>query len=106
MNRPMSTFCVMIAFGLTAVAQEPPQAPPDRVTDFRVVLLGTGTPNPRADRWGPAGTTAMMADMRKAYDADIQIRRPKQGVDIDAKDITEGTVYQANGVQVAAFKVN
>jgi ribonuclease Z len=56
--------------------------------------------------WGPAGTTAMMADMRKAYDADIQIRRPKQGVDIDAKDITEGAVYQANGVQVAAFKVN
>src|SRR2546423_189659 len=56
--------------------------------------------------WGPAGTIAMMADMRKAYDADIQIRRPKQGVDIDAKDITEGVVYQANGVQVAAFKVN
>jgi hypothetical protein len=40
--------------------------------------------------WGPAGITAMMADMRKAYDADIQIRLPKQGVDIDAKDITEG----------------
>jgi ribonuclease Z len=179
MNRLMSTFCVMIAFGLTAVAQEPPRAPPDRITDFRVVLLGTGTPNPRPDRfgpailveagserlvfdcgrscttrlwqlriplgtvklfithlhsdhtigipdlwltgfltgpyggrtgafrvWGPAGTTAMMADMRKAYDADIQIRRPKQSVDIDAKNITEGAVYQANGVQVTAFRVN
>jgi ribonuclease Z len=54
MNRLTSTFCVMIAFGLTPVAQEPKETPPDRVTDFRVVLLGTGTPNPRADRFGPA----------------------------------------------------
>jgi ribonuclease Z len=179
MNRLMSTFYVMIAFGMATVAKEPSQAPPERVTDFRVVLLGTGSPNPRADRfgpailveagserlvfdcgrscttrlwqlriplgtvklfithlhsdhtvgipdlwltgflripyggrtgafrvWGPAGTTAMMVAMRKAYDADIQIRRPTQGVDIDAKDITEGAVYQASGVQVTAFKVN
>lgn len=179
MNRLISTFCVMIAFGLTAVAQAPPQAPPDRVTDFRVVLLGTGTPNPRADRfgpailveagserlvfdcgrscttrlwqlriplgtvklfithlhsdhtvgipdlwltgilpapfggrtapfrvWGPAGTAAMMANLEKAYEADIRIRQTALNAAIEAKDFTEGVVYRANGVQVTAFKVN
>src|SRR5882672_612402 len=30
-----------------------PSAEPS-VTDFRVVLLGTGTPNPRPDRFGPS----------------------------------------------------
>ena len=148
-------------------------------TGFRVVLLGTGTPNPRPDRfgpstlveagaerllfdcgrscttrlwqlaiplgtvklfithlqsdhtvgipdlwlmgflsnpygrrtgpfrvWGPAGRAAMMAHVRQAYDADIRIRKPQVGVEIDATDVTEGVVYEANGVRVTAFKVS
>jgi len=146
---------------------------------FRVVLLGTGTPNPRPDRFGPStlveagterlvfdcgrscttrlwqlkiplgsvklfithlhsdhtvgipdlwltgflslpygrrtgpfevfgprGTAAMMTHMREAYDADIRIRQPQQGFEINAKDFVEGVVYEKNGVRVTAFKVS
>jgi ribonuclease Z len=168
----------MIALSLTAAARQQRQAS-NPVTDFRVVLLGTGTPNPRADRfgpsilvetgserlvfdcgrscttrlwqlhiplgtvklfithlhsdhtvgipdlwltgflsnpygrrigpfrvWGPEGTTAMMANLQKAYQADIQIRQPNEGVDVEAKDITEGIVFEEHGVRVTAFKVD
>jgi ribonuclease Z len=156
-----------------------PHAAPPADSGFRVVLLGTGSPNPRPDRfgpsilveagserlvfdcgrscttrlwqlgiplgavklfithlhsdhtvgipdlwltgflsnpygrrtgafrvWGPAGTTAMMARMREAYDADIRIRKPQQGVEISATDFVEGPVYDENGVRVTAFKVS
>jgi len=179
MSRHISTLCLMIVLGSPAFAQQPPQAPPERAADFRVVLLGTGSPNPRADRfgpsvlveagserlvfdcgrscttrlwqlhiplgtvklfithlhsdhtvgipdlwltgflsnpygrrtgpfrvWGPEGTIAMMANLQKAYEADIQIRQPKDGAGIEAKDITEGVVFQEHGVRVTAFKVN
>jgi ribonuclease Z len=179
MNRPSLTLCVMLAFGLTAFAAQPSPVPPGRTIGFRVVLLGTGTPNPRVDRfgpsilveagserlvfdcgrscttrlwqlhvplgtvklflthlhsdhtvgipdlwltgilpapfggrtapfrvWGPAGTAAMMANLEKAYEADIQIRHTSLNAAIEAKDFTEGVVYRANGVQVTAFKVN
>jgi ribonuclease Z len=169
----------MIVLGLPAFAQQPSQAPQESATDFRVVLLGTGSPNPRADRfgpsilveagserlvfdcgrscttrlwqlhiplgtaklfithlhsdhtvgipdlwltgflsspygrrtgpfrvWGPEGTIAMMANLQKAYQADIQIRQPKDGAGIEAKDITEGVVFQEHGVRVTAFNVN
>jgi len=55
--------------------------------------------------WGPKGTVAMMTHMREAYDADILIRKPKDGYEIEAKDFTEGVVYDENGVRVTAFKV-
>src|SRR5204863_1033450 len=53
--------------------------------------------------WGPEGTTAMMANLQKAYEADIQIRQPKEGVAVEAKDFTEGVVFQENAVRVTAF---
>jgi len=56
--------------------------------------------------WGPAGTASMMANLEKAYEADIRIRGTSLNTAIEAKDFTEGVVYQANGVQVTAFKVN
>jgi ribonuclease Z len=156
-----------------------PHAAPPADSGFRVVLLGTGTPNPRPDRfgpstlveagserlvfdcgrscttrlwqlkiplgtvklfithlhsdhtvgipdlwltgflsnpygrrtgafrvWGPAGTAAMMSKMREAYDADVRIRQPQQGVEISATDFVEGPVYNENGVRVTAFKVS
>src|SRR5436309_979177 len=177
MNRLISALCLMIPLALTAFAQQR-QTPPDPAADFRVVLLGTGSPTPRPDRfgpsilveagserlvfdcgrscttrlwqlriplgsvklflthlhsdhtvgipdlwltgflsnpygrrtgsfrvWGPEGTKAMMSNLEKAYEADIRIRQPKQGFTIDAKDFTEGVVYQENGVRVTALKV-
>jgi ribonuclease Z len=56
--------------------------------------------------WGPEGTKAMMANLEKAYEADIHIRQPKEGFTVDATDFTEGVVYQENGVRVTAFKVS
>src|SRR5258708_27493315 len=35
-------------------AADPARSAEPSVTDFRVVLLGTGTPNPRPDRFGPS----------------------------------------------------
>jgi ribonuclease Z len=162
-----------------ALCQSPPNAAKTADSTFRVVLLGTGSPNPRPNRfgpsilveagseklvfdcgrscttrlwqlgiplgtvklfvthlhsdhtvgipdlwltgfltvpygrrtgpffvWGPAGTAAMMTKMREAYDEDIRIRQPTQGVEIRATDFVEGKVYEQNGVRVTAFKVS
>ncbi len=61
--------------------------------------------------WGPDGTEAMMTGLRQAYAADIRIRIADQnylpeGVAIVAKDITEGVVFERNGVRVTAFDVD
>jgi ribonuclease Z len=61
--------------------------------------------------WGPKGTAKMMANLAKAYEADIRIRREftpaisSQQVSIVAHDFGEGVVYEQNRVQVTAFKV-
>lgn len=61
--------------------------------------------------WGPRGTTEMMSHLEQAYEFDIRIRlyddRPSpEGVVILAHDITEGVVYEQNGVKVTAFDVD
>ena len=61
--------------------------------------------------WGPGGTEAMMAGLEQAYEADIRIRVADQnylpeGVAIVAKDVTEGVVFERNGVRVTAFDVD
>lgn len=61
--------------------------------------------------WGPAGTRAMMASLETAFVGDIRIRMdderlPKEGVAVVAEDITEGVVYERNGVRVTAFTVD
>lgn len=61
--------------------------------------------------WGPRGTTEMMSHLDQAYRFDIRIRlydtRPSpEGVLIVAHDITEGVVYERNGVKVTAFDVD
>lgn len=60
---------------------------------------------------GPAGTTAMMNHLREAFAFDIDFRinddkAPPEGAQVDARDITEGVVYEANGVRVTAFDVD
>lgn len=44
----------VFSLGLSTVTLQPPHAPPDTAPNFRVVLLGTGSPNPRPDRFGPS----------------------------------------------------
>jgi ribonuclease Z len=61
--------------------------------------------------WGPTGSKEMMVNLKKAYQADIRIRietekLPPQGVAVLAEDITEGAVYEKNGVKVTAFDVD
>jgi ribonuclease Z len=62
--------------------------------------------------WGPAGTRQMMSRLQQAYSFDIHMRRdidekfPAQGVEIQAKDIHQGVVYQNGDVKVTAFEVD
>lgn len=59
---------------------------------------------------GVTGTVNMMNHIRQAFDADIQIRMKDEKIDpakyeIVAKDISEGVVYEKDGVKVTAFDV-
>ena len=60
---------------------------------------------------GPEGTANMMANLEKAYAWDIETRLtdqklPPLGVQVAATDMSEGMVYDSDGVKVTAFKVN
>lgn len=62
--------------------------------------------------WGPAGTREMMTHLEEAYSFDIHVRRdvdqhlPGSGVEVVAKDIDQGVVYESSGVKVTAFLVD
>jgi ribonuclease Z len=61
--------------------------------------------------WGPMGTKTLMSHLEQAYQFDIRIRLyddrpPPQGVVVLAEEITEGVVYEHNGVKVTAFEVD
>jgi ribonuclease Z len=62
--------------------------------------------------WGPRGTQEMMKHLQEAYAFDIHMRRdvdekrPAEGVEIQAKDIEQGIVYDNGGVKVTAFLVD
>jgi ribonuclease Z len=61
--------------------------------------------------WGPKGTASMMANLRKAFEEDIQIRKAdeklsEEGISSKATDIAPGVIYDANGVKVTAFEVD
>lgn len=60
---------------------------------------------------GPEGTAEMMAALRKAYAWDLRVRvehqrLPAKGVEVAARDVTEGVVLERNGVKVTAFLVD
>jgi ribonuclease Z len=62
--------------------------------------------------WGPAGTRDMMSHLAQAYAFDIHIRRdvdekfPGEAVTVAAQDISQGVVYEKNGIKVTAFLVD
>jgi ribonuclease Z len=59
--------------------------------------------------WGPQGTEPMMEHLPKAFAVDIRVRRknyPPDGVKLAAHEITEGVVFDKDGVKVTAFEVD
>ncbi len=66
--------------------------------------------NRRVSDLGTVGTKDLMANLQKAFAADIQFRTadgiPPQGVAVLAQDIAQGVVYEKNGVKVTAFEVD
>ena len=61
--------------------------------------------------WGPAGTKRMMAKLKEAYQADIEFRlndekNPPDGIAVVAEDISQGVVYERDGLKVTAFDVD
>ena len=72
--RPILHLCVIIALCVTGgrpALSASTQQITNPVNDFRVVLLGTGTPNPRPDRFGPsilveAGSERLVFDCGRA----------------------------------------
>jgi ribonuclease Z len=61
--------------------------------------------------FGPKGTAKMMSHLEQAFEYDIKIRlfddrAAPEGVVIEAKDISEGVVYEKSGVKVTAFEVD
>ena len=69
-----------------------------RVTPFRVI--------------GPSGTKDLMANLERAYAADIRIRMadekyPAEGIRVIADEFSaDGVVFDNDGVRVTAFEVN
>jgi ribonuclease Z len=89
----------------------------DHVVGFPDFWLTGWLPPPFGHRtvklhvYGPIGTADMMTHLQKAYKADIRIRIadekvPPEGVAIAVREITEGVVYEHNGVTVTAFDVD
>lgn len=62
--------------------------------------------------WGPPGTKEMMSHLQQAFSFDIHMRRdvsqslPAAGIEVQAKDIAQGVVYDDGGVKVTAFLVD
>jgi ribonuclease Z len=89
----------------------------DHVVGFPDLWLTGWLPPPfghRTERlhvYGPTGTADMMKHLQMAYKADIRIRIadekvPPEGVALAVRDVTEGAVYERNGVKVTAFNVD
>ncbi len=72
-------------------------------------LFGRTRPMPLL---GPAGTVALAAGLRQAFDFDVRTRRdvderlPGAGAEIAAHDVGEGKAWEEAGVRVTAFAVD
>jgi ribonuclease Z len=72
-------------------------------------FLGRDRPLPM---WGPSGTHSMAKHLVQAFAYDISIRQaapdplPAKGVEIDAKDIDQGEIYNDGLTRVSAFLVD
>lgn len=79
--------------------------------DFWLTGWLIGHPETPLRVWGPRGTQSMMAHLDAAFQFDIRIRLfddrpPPEGVVVLAQDISEGLIYEHNGVKVTAIEVD
>jgi len=59
--------------------------------------------------WGPEGTVQMMEHLPLAFHVDIRVRSrsyPPDGVKLIAHEITEGVVFEQDGIIISAFEVD
>lgn len=61
--------------------------------------------------YGPAGTAEMMQELQKAYSWDIKTRaaeytKADSGAITNARNISEGVIYEKSGVKITAFLVD
>ncbi len=59
--------------------------------------------------WGPEGTRQMMEHLPLAFHVDIRVRSrsyPPAGVKLVAQEITEGVVFDRDGIKISAFEVD
>ena len=61
--------------------------------------------------WGPRGTAQMIYHIRQAFGEDIRFRVANEradsaGIELEAKEISDGVVYDEGGVKVTAFHVD
>src|SRR5436190_1684180 len=72
-------------------------------------FLGRSKPLPI---WGPPGTRSMTEHLVQAFGFDISIRQaapdplPAKGVEVDAKEIEQGEIYDDGSARVSAFVVD
>jgi ribonuclease Z len=88
----------------------------DHVADLPAfLLLPWSAPSERDvpfEVWGPAGTTEMMRHLQETFAFDIHVRRDldekvsAKGIEVIARDIQEGVIYNQNGVKITAFLVD
>ncbi|USK87564.1 MBL fold metallo-hydrolase [Peribacillus asahii] len=81
-----------------------------------VLITGAAVPDPRGLRenrmqvWGPKGTEGWINHTLESYEADIEVRKKVEGASLgmeaDVQEIEEGVVYENDGVEVIAFKVD
>jgi ribonuclease Z len=70
-----------------------------------------GRPEEPLRVWGPRGTRDLMTHLDQAFQFDIRIRLfddrpPPEGIVVLAQEVSEGTVYEHEGVKVTAFEVD
>ncbi len=62
--------------------------------------------------WGPPGTSSMAKHLSQAFAFDIRIRQaapdplPAKGIEIDAKDVEQGEIYNDGSARISAFLVD
>jgi ribonuclease Z len=59
--------------------------------------------------WGPVGTRQMMEHLPLAFHVDIRVRSksyPPEGVKLLAQEISEGVVFDRDGIKINAFEVD
>ena len=62
--------------------------------------------------WGPQGTSSMAKHLAQAFAFDIRIRQaapdplPAKGAEINAKEVTQGEIYNDGSTRISAFLVD